>query len=336
MKNENDLFSKSNLQKLAEELPYVKLPDFKIKTIDGVASIAKILSNQHVTLPSIGAQLAEQIKNNSLQTISPVLASSSFIRLNESLKNISKINEPLSKQLAEIGKNQLVLSNNLAHIAKSIDISHLTKFNGISVALEGISNDYLKNITKTRDWNDLLVAENVSEVMSSTTTDFIKNDDDGITKEDLEELKESIVSELSTLLEKSTSKKAIEFIFRVIIVITFLMNLYRFKQENGITEIETKDLLPEDIKEFEKKDIDFRKSYEKLISQLNNQRIAKTDVHLRYSNKIRTNIIGIVKKGQIVSVIEIRHKYLLISYIDNVTGEPKSGFVVKKYFEKIK
>ncbi|MFD0991667.1 hypothetical protein [Tenacibaculum geojense] len=336
MKNENDLFSKSNLQKLAEELPYIKFPDFKIKTIDGVANIAKILSNQHITLPNIGSQLAEQIKNSSLQTISPTLSSSSFINLNQSLKNISKISEPLSKQLAEIGKNQLILSNNLAHIAKSIDKSHLTKFNGISVALEGISNDYLKNITKTRDWNDLLVAENVSEVISSTTTDFIKNDDDGITKEDLEKLKKLIVAELSSLLEKSTSQKAIDFIFKVMIVTTFLMNLYRFNQDNGIVELETKDLLPDNIKEIEKSDIDIKKSFETIISQLNSQRIAKTDVHLRYSNKIRTNIIGIVKKGQIVSVIEIRHKYLLISYIDNVTGEPKSGFVVKKYFKKIK
>jgi hypothetical protein len=33
-------------------------------------------------------------------------------------------------------------------------------------------------------------------------------------------------------------------------------------------------------------------------------------------------------------VIEKRHKFILVSYIDMKTIEPKSGFVVKKYFEE--
>jgi hypothetical protein len=33
--------------------------------------------------------------------------------------------------------------------------------------------------------------------------------------------------------------------------------------------------------------------------------------------------------------MESQHKYLLIYFIDKETGEPKSGFVFKKYFERI-
>ena len=47
---------------------------------------------------------------------------------------------------------------------------------------------------------------------------------------------------------------------------------------------------------------------------------------------IRDRIIDTVKQGQQVTVVETWHKYLLIVDIDTQTQEPKSGFVLKKYF----
>lgn len=61
-------------------------------------------------------------------------------------------------------------------------------------------------------------------------------------------------------------------------------------------------------------------------------RIATTDVNLRIRPRKKSQIIGVVKKGQEVTVIEIHHKYLLVIYMDNETGDPLSGFVFKKYF----
>jgi len=69
------------------------------------------------------------------------------------------------------------------------------------------------------------------------------------------------------------------------------------------------------------------------LSKLNKTRIARTNVNLKFADKENCKIIGIVKAGQQITVIEIRHKYLLIAYIDYETNEPKSGFVVKKYFD---
>jgi uncharacterized protein YgiM (DUF1202 family) len=85
-------------------------------------------------------------------------------------------------------------------------------------------------------------------------------------------------------------------------------------------------------KEFDNNYKEFYDKIETILSKLQKSRIAKTNVNLRFSTKKNCKIIGLVKLGQPVTVIEIRHKYLLISYIDIETGEPKSGFVIKKYF----
>ena len=44
-----------------------------------------------------------------------------------------------------------------------------------------------------------------------------------------------------------------------------------------------------------------------ILSQITKQRLATTNVNLRVNNKKRAAIKGIVKKGQLISVIETRH-----------------------------
>ena len=61
-------------------------------------------------------------------------------------------------------------------------------------------------------------------------------------------------------------------------------------------------------------------------------RTARIDAPLRYAATKNARIIDTVKQGQQVTVVETWHKYLLIVYIDTQTQEPKSGFVLKKYF----
>ena len=61
-------------------------------------------------------------------------------------------------------------------------------------------------------------------------------------------------------------------------------------------------------------------------------RTARIDAPLRYAAMKNARIIDTVKQGQQVTVVETWHKYLLIVYIDTQTQEPKSGFVLKKYF----
>lgn len=329
------LFGNLDLSKIAKQISEANYNNFNVTAISGVTSIAKKISQQNKAFEKASNIAGMNFYN---QNFKKALSAqpASLAGLSQSLKNIAEINKPLSKQLSEIAKNQVLFSNNISNIAKSINLSHLKKFNGIDIALQGISYNYLKSISQTKNWNELLVAEQVSEVMSATTSEFITKETDGIAKEDLVKLQVSIISELEVLLEKSTSEKALNFIFRLMVVITFLINLYRFNQDSGNSTINSDYIFPETKKEIEETKINLTKDFEKILGQLNEQRIAKTDVHLRYSNKIRTNIIGVVKKGQLVSVIEIKHKYLLISYIDNITKEPKSGFVIKKYFERIK
>jgi uncharacterized protein YgiM (DUF1202 family) len=72
------------------------------------------------------------------------------------------------------------------------------------------------------------------------------------------------------------------------------------------------------------------------MNRLQEKRIARRDINLRFSPNNKSKRIGIITKGQDVYILKICHKWILIAYIDNNTKEPKSGFAYKKYFRREK
>jgi hypothetical protein len=64
-------------------------------------------------------------------------------------------------------------------------------------------------------------------------------------------------------------------------------------------------------------------------------RVAKTNVRLRFSPNKRAKQIGLVREGQMVMILGTQHKFLLVAFIDDLSGEPRSGYVMKKYFDVV-
>jgi hypothetical protein len=304
-----------------------KMPN--LSAISGITSLTK----QFVQQTKSNNQLSAVFGNNTeLFTAMKKLPKNNFAfsGLTSSLAQLSMDNAFLSNNISKIASSQLILSNNISEISRLISNSHLNQFNGIEIALQGISNSYLKDIFKTKKWENFEIVEEVNEAISVKAENLINNDSQ-ITLEDLNDFKVSVIIELKEILSKSKSEKATLFILHLITVIGFIITLYTtFKPNNEITN---DDVVYETKKEFEKISKELFEKIKFELSKLNKSRVSTTNVNLRYSTKKKSKIIGIVTTGQKVSVIEIRHKYLLISYLDKVTGEPKSGFVMKKYFK---
>jgi hypothetical protein len=304
-----------------------KLPN--LSAINGITNLTKQLAQQtksHNQLSAVSGNITE------LFTAMEKLPKNNFAfsGLTSSLAQITVDNALLSNKISKIASSQLILSNNISEISRLFNNSHLNQFNGIEIALQGISNSYLKDIFKTKKWENFEIVEEVNEAISLQAEDLINNDSQ-ITLEDLNAFKVSVIIELKELLSKSKSEKATLFILNLITVIGFIITLYTTFKPN--TEITNEEVLNETKKEIEKISKELSEKIKFELSKLNKSRISTTNVNLRYSTKKKSKIIGIVTTGQKVSVIEIRHKYLLISYLDKVTGEPKSGFVMKKYFK---
>lgn len=302
-------------------------PQLKFSGLGGVLDIARTISQQIKPLSAASLVLGNQIQKHLSAFEHPQI--NVLSGLANRLAEIAKTNPLASDRLSGFAGSQLILSNHLTSIANSLSNTHLKTFNSIDIALQGISKTYLKNIALSRNWEEIYVAEEANETISNIATDLLNNTTQ-VTGQDLENLKQSIVSGLSTLLEKTKTQKARGYIIDIITVISFLLTFY-----NPLTrgEKSNADVIIEIKKENEKIAKQYLTKIEGELKKLNKTRTARTNVNLRYSENEKSKVIGIVKGGQQVIVIEIRHKHLLITYIDKLTGEPKSGYVSKKYFD---
>ena len=296
--------------------------------LGGITDTARSISRQMKIYNSFSNDFASVLNNQLAMFNQPAL-----FGFSSSLAQIAKQNQLVSERLAGFATSWIGVSNNLAEMAKIIDQSHLRQFNTLSVALQGLSNDYLKKIASAKAWDEFEIAEEVNETISSIAEETIISTTQ-VTKEDLENFRTSIVNELSALFDKSKTERARQFILELIAVISFILTLYGTYHDSK--EISNSEVIIETKREIEKLRTELSSQIATELNKLNKTRIARVNVCLRNVDKKNSKKIGQVKKGQIVTVIEIRHKYLLISYIDKDTKEPISGFVIKKYFDEIK
>lgn len=331
---QNSLGSNS-FKSIADSIRKSNEINLNLSGLSGIKNIAKSLAIQMKTSNDF---------NNSIGTIGKTL-SSQFATLNIPKNNfalyglsshfaeISKNSQLIGQSLSNLASSQILLSNSLLEISKTLSESHLNQFNGLNVALQGLSKSFLKEIARNKDWEDFDFIQETNETISTTTNDFVNNHSE-VTLQDLENLKLTIVESLSTLLSKTSSEKNRTFLFDLMAVISFILGLYgtygTYKSSIDKSNIETYLDAKKDMDTFKKE------LYAKIDERFNDKiksKIAKTKVDLKYSIKKNSKVIGTIKSGQKVTVIEIRHKYFLITYLDKDTQEPKSGFVLKKYFD---
>lgn len=324
----------NSLQTIAESIRQSQ-KSMNLSGLGSITDIAKSLAHQ---LEPINKSNAFTNGNLGLLAAHAIEKQTDFNKfalggLSSSLNNIFKHNQSLSNQIAGIATSQLTLSSNLAQIAKSIDNSHLNKFNSLSVAIQGVSSTYLREFVKNKEWDDLEIVEEINETISSVSETLITKSD-SVTGKDLQDLRLSIITDLSDLLAKSNTERVRFFLLDLIAIIGFILTLHgNYQNSSGKTNQDVIDSTKLEIEKVKKEllnkiDYEFKKNHK--------TRISTTNVNLRFSNNKRSKILGLVKKGQKVTVIEIRHKWILVSYLDIETGEPKSGFVFKKYFKQEK
>lgn len=323
------VFGLTSLQAIAATIEKENKTHFNLSGLNGLTDIARSISQKMKPFNATSMVLGNSIQVQ-LDAIQYPKNQSALFGLTSTLADLAKLNQLASERLSGFATSQLLLSNNLTAIAKTLSQSHLNKFNTIDIALQGISKNYLKNIALTRNWEDISVAEEANEKIANIADELLKNSSQ-ITIQDLDNLRQSIVTELFGLLGKTKTDKARQFISELITIISFLLIFYNpfvIPTEKTNTEV-----IKTTKREIERISKELSTKIETELNKLNKTRTARTNVNLRYSEKRNSKVIGIIKNGQQVTVIEIRHKHLLISYLDIETREPKSGFVTKKYFE---
>ena len=252
---------------------------------------------------------------------------SPLLALTASLTKISQTNKLWADKIADIATSQLYLTSSL-QAALNIHSQQKAAFDSLNMAITGVSGAFLKQIATTKTWEDISFVEETNTIIADAINVRCEEEYISHVNEDIENFKESIISGLSKLLCKTKTQRAKEYILELMTLISFLFWFYSLQTAPSKEDIKliikqelvaNKDVLVDEIEA----------AVSKYFSKM---RTARVRTNLHYSDKKNAKITGVVQPGQQVTVIEIRHKYLLISFIDKDTGEPKSGFVLKKYF----
>ena len=256
--------------------------------------------------------------------------SKSVKEMNTGFLELTRFNQTVADQLSSAFKNQLTLSNSLSELAKSVQLPAFKNFNALSLTLENFSKSYLDLIIKTKDWENLETFELTNEKIKAVTKEYV-SETQQITPNDLTAIKNEIIFELTSVLEKIKNNNIRQLFFELIAILSFLLTFYSANYAKK--DISNREVLEETKVEIAKLKSDIKDMVQAEFDKLKNRRIAIRDVNLRYSTNNKSQLLGVVKEGQEVIVLEIRHKWLLITYVDQETKKPKSGFVFKKYFE---
>lgn len=247
--------------------------------------------------------------------------------LTASLTKISQVNKLWADKIADIATSQLYLTSSL-QTALNIHSQQKTAFDSLNTAIIGVSEAFLKQVAITKTWEDISFVEETNTIIADAINVTCEEEYISPANENIENFKESIISGLSKLLCKTKTQRAKEYILDLMTLISFLFGCYSLQTAPSKEDVQL--IIRQEL--IANKDVlvgEIEAAVSKYFSRI---RTARIRTNLQYSDKKNAKVIGVVQQGQEVTVIEIRHKYLLISFIDKDTGEPKSGFVLKKYF----
>lgn len=255
---------------------------------------------------------------------------SPLLGLTASLTKIFQSNKLWADKLSNIETSQLRLTLSL-QTAFNIHSQHKIAFGHLNIAIPYISLDFLKQIAITKTWEDIDSVEEANKIISDAINATCEEEYVRSISDDSEKIKEFIISKLSKLLHNTKTQRAKDYILELINAISIILSIYSFittPTQNDIRQIVKQEVTANNNVRTDEIERPVSRYFSKM-------RIARRNVKLLYADKKNAKVIGIVKRGQGVTIIEIRHKYLWISFIDEETGEPKSGFVLKKGFISI-
>jgi hypothetical protein len=250
------------------------------------------------------------------------------------LAEVGKNNPFLSSKIFQLNSSQQQMAESLAKATKIPFPLEPLNFRGIEAVLNGFSASFIQGMAKKKDWSDIDFIEQANKAIIINADKF-SNSSEVLEIQDLSELFQSIVIGLREILSKAKSKITVQFIMNSVAVFGVLLSIYSLYQNNesqkessqqsynlqtGIAQLQTGVTQIENNEDNES------------IVDMSLVRRSITKEPLRFSVKSNSQIVGVVQKGQQITVVKILHKYLFIAYIDKFTKIPTCGFVLKKYF----
>jgi hypothetical protein len=273
-------------------------------------------------------------RNSLMDSVNMVSGNSGFnsnqIYFESMIKTINgNIPDIYKNRFENIFQLQSSLNSSFLNIFKLKEVQGFVHTNDLFI--RNINNSILIALAATvlqREWDE---TETYEDTLEKTVELLESAQEDGSVNNYLS----TVTSHLNGLiLSLSDNKANLGKAFFILTVIGTILGIIGFiLQISDNTKEELKSELDKTNSELYKQiQKELGKNYQLVLEKVENKRRAVRRTGLMTFPKSKSPTIEFIKEGQIVSVTEFRGIWILISYLDQDSNLPKTGWVLKKYF----
>ena len=239
--------------------------------------------------------------------------------------SLLKIPDPTLEAIRGISQMQESLFGGLKGIASIGEFykPYVNQINSLKIAMSGISGQIAAIAAQNNNWQLLDDFEEINEQAFELTNGF--SSESILTEEESVKFQQLVDTVFEFIQKnKQLGKKAYNFLSLVVLI----FNLYQFYDT---FKTKPEPVSKEDIVKFEKKlllaiELKFKEHKEYRTTN----RISK----VMLKPKSKTLIIASLPKDFDVTVLQINHKWVFVSYINPKDNLMETGWVMKKYLDK--
>jgi hypothetical protein len=251
--------------------------------------------------------------------------------IEEAIKSIglnSKIELPQQAvdSIKSILHQNELLGGSMRALTKSLELQYpsVSQIDNLQSVLNSLSVDLLAFAARKQDWDLINDYEEITEEAVALNESIF--DENGITKEGLIELKK-FLNRIENKIDKIDAQKNNLF-WKLLALIGFILTLNStvidlLPKPEYATKQEVDAMLKEQFSIFEKK-LKVAKEY----------RITNRECDVKLKPKAKKLTLSKLPLDFEVTVLEVNHKWVYVSYFDPKDNLPQTGWIMKKYLNK--
>ncbi len=224
--------------------------------------------------------------------------------------------------LAKIGTQHKSLFSSFDNLTKNLPST--SQIANLQYAFTGVSSELAKLAASQQKWNLFTDFEEITAKAVSINEQIV--DDEGITKENLKEL-EQFLNKIEIKVDQ-IDKRDGSVIWKIIAILSFLLAIsgelrnWTPKPEFATKE-EINDVLKTQFSTFEEK-----------IKEQKEIRTTNTKCKVMLKPRKKTLVLETLPSDFELIILNVNHKWVLVSYSGVDDGLPRTGWIMKKHLSK--
>tara|TARA_R110002049_G_scaffold269117_1_gene445916 strand:+ start:3732 stop:4673 length:942 start_codon:yes stop_codon:yes gene_type:complete len=226
------------------------------------------------------------------------------------------------ESLTKIGTQNKALFTSFNNIAKILPPAN--QVTNLQYAFNDIAGQLAKLAASQQKWNLITDFEQITAKAASINEDIVEQE--GITKENLKEL-EQFLSKIEIKVDQ-IDKRDSSILWKIIAILSFLLAISgELRNWTPKPEFATKEEINEVIKtQFS--------TFEQKIKEQKEIRTTKIECKVMLKPRKKTLVLETLPQGFELIILNVNHKWVLVSYSSIDDGLPRTGWVMKKYLSK--